>query len=138
MLEGNVGGLQHIGLPVTDIARSVDFYTRLGFHIAMEKEFQDTNGIVQVKMLELNGLVLEMYQLPAADLEGIRSRRDGHIDHIALDVLSVDRAFEELSAAGITPLEGAPVFLPFWEKGVRYFNIHGPDGERVEFNERIR
>ena len=138
MLEGNVRGLQHIGLPVTDIARSTDFYTRLGFRVAMETELEDPQGAIQVKMLELNGLVLELYQLAGPDLDGIRARGDGHIDHVALDVLDVERAFEELRAAGVTPLEDAPVFLPFWDKGVRYFNVHGPDGERVEFNERLR
>lgn len=138
MLEGNVQGLQHIGLPVTDIARSRNFYTQIGFRVAMETELESPNGPIQVNMLELNGLVLELYQLPEPDLAGVRSRGDGHIDHIALDVLDIDRAFDEVRAAGLTPLEDAPVFLPFWEKGVRYFNVHGPDGERVEFNERIR
>jgi hypothetical protein len=30
-----------------------------------------------------------------------------------------------------------PVYLPFWEKGIKYFNVLGPDGERVEFAERL-
>jgi lactoylglutathione lyase len=25
--------------------------------------------------------------------------------------------------------------LPFWKNGCKYFNITGPDGERLEFNQ---
>jgi lactoylglutathione lyase len=57
---------------------------------------------------------------------------------VALDVLDVYRAFDEVRAMGLETLEDVPVFLPFWDKGVRYFNVRGPDGERVEFNERLR
>ena len=34
--------------------------------------------------------------------------------------------------------EDAPVFLQFWSKGCKYFNILGPDGERIEFNEILK
>jgi lactoylglutathione lyase len=138
MLEGNVRGLQHIGLPVTDIARSKRFYRQIGFAVVMETTLPEQEGPVQVAMLELNGLVLELYQLAGASLAGIQARSDGHIDHVALDVLDVYRAFDVVRAMGLETLEDVPVFLPFWDKGVRYFNIRGPDGERVEFNERLR
>ena len=32
-------------------------------------------------------------------------------------------------------IEEAPVFLHFWKKGGKYFNILDPDGERLEFNQ---
>ncbi len=37
--------------------------------------------------------------------------------------------------AGFHPIEAAPVKLDFWENGCMYFNILGPDGERLEFNQ---
>lgn len=37
--------------------------------------------------------------------------------------------------AGYKILESAPVFLQFWKNGCKYFNIIGPDGERLEFNQ---
>ena len=37
--------------------------------------------------------------------------------------------------AGFKVIEEAPVFLPFWKNGCKYFNITGPDGERLEFNQ---
>lgn len=138
MLNDNVRGLQHLGLPVTDIARSKRFYSQIGFVAVMETTLPEPEGPVQVAMLELNGLVIELYQLAGASLEEIRGRSDGHIDHVALDVIDVNRAFDDARAMGLETVENAPVFLPFFEKGVRYFNVRGPDGERVEFNERLR
>jgi lactoylglutathione lyase len=82
--------------------------------------------------------VLELYQLVGAELAEIATRRDGHIDHLALDVQSIETAFEKARAGGLDIIEDAPVFLPFWEKGIRYFNVRGPDGEKVEFCERIK
>jgi lactoylglutathione lyase len=35
-------------------------------------------------------------------------------------------------------VEDEPVFLAFWKKGCRFFNIKGPDGERLEFNEILK
>jgi len=40
-----------------------------------------------------------------------------------------------LKETSIHIIEEQPVFLPFWEKGCKYFNILGPDGERLEFNQ---
>ncbi|MBK9122102.1 MAG: VOC family protein [Chloroflexi bacterium] len=137
MFGANLRGLQHIGLPVTDIVRSKAFYERLGFVEAMYRELPRRDGIVKVVMMQLDKLTLELYQLCGAELEEVRQRRSGHIDHVALDVADVDAAFRIVLEEGWSPLESEPVFLPFWENGVRYFNILGPDGERVEFNQRI-
>ena len=80
-------------------------------------------------------MILELYQMPEAELQEIRSRRDGHIDHIAFDVDAIEDAFAELKGAGFAVIEAEPVFLPFWKSGCKYFNVLGPDGERLEFNQ---
>jgi lactoylglutathione lyase len=136
--------LQHIGLPVTSLAASTAFYARFGFTVAMRSTFPHPEGTGHVAMLQLADITLELYQFPdpalyelpaQSALAEVRSRRDGHIDHIAFDVPDIDAAFATLTAAGLTPLEPAPVLLPFWANGCRYFNILGPDGERLEFNQ---
>ncbi|MCX6078601.1 MAG: VOC family protein [Chloroflexi bacterium] len=137
-LQGNLQGLQHLGLPVTDLQRSQAFYAQLGFVTALRTDLAEADGTVFVAMLEKAGLTIELYQLPGARRDEVASRQDGHIDHIALDVLDIDGAFTELKAAGFEILEpDAPVFLPFWSKGVRFFTVRGPDGEKVEFNQRL-
>ncbi len=135
MFAGNVQGFQHLGLPVTDIARSRAFYERLGFRAVFETTLPAEGGAIQVAMLDLSGFVLELYQLVGADLAGIAARGDGHVDHLALNVADIEQAWEAARAAGLTPLEDAPVFLPFWDKGCKYFTVRGPDGEKVEFNQ---
>jgi catechol 2,3-dioxygenase-like lactoylglutathione lyase family enzyme len=141
MSADNIRGFQHLGLPVTDIARSEDFYRRLGFKTAMKTELpagdDAIDDAVKVVMMELKGFVLELYQLVGSELAEVRARADGHIDHFALDVQDIDRALQDVRASGLTSLEGAPVFLPFWDKGVKYFSVRGPDGEKVEFNQII-
>lgn len=86
-------------------------------------------------MMKRGDMIIELYQMPETELAKIRDRKDGHIDHIAFDVDDVDATFLLLKNAGFTVLEEQPVFLAFWEKGCKYFNILGPDGERLEFNE---
>jgi catechol 2,3-dioxygenase-like lactoylglutathione lyase family enzyme len=138
MSEDNILGFQHLGLPVTDISRSEDFYRRLGFKAVMKTGLPAGDDAVQVVMMQIKGFVLELYQLVGSELDEVRTRADGHIDHFALDVQDIDRAFADVRASGLTPLEDAPVFLPFWDKGVRYFSVRGPDGEKVEFNQITR
>lgn len=88
-----------------------------------------------VAMMQREEMIIEIYQMPEKELDEIRHRKNGHIDHIAFDVSNIDVAFAELKNASFTIIEAAPVFLPFWKNGCRYFNITGPDGERIEFNQ---
>ena len=134
-MELQIRRLQHIGIPVTDLEKSEVFYHRLGFKNAMSASFDHQTDKGNVIMMELNGIIIELYQMPEAVLTEIRSRKDGHIDHIAFDVEDIDHTFALLKENEFPILEEAPVFLPFWETGCRYFNIIGPDGERLEFNQ---
>ena len=133
-----INHLQHIGIPVTDIAVSEKFYSRLGFTNVMQSAFATADGDGTCVMMRNNAAIIELYQLPAKQMDEIKSRKDGHIDHIAFDVDDIDLAFGQLKNASFQIIEPAPVFLSFWKKGCKYFNITGPDGERLEFNEILR
>lgn len=127
--------IQHIGIPVTDLDRSKNFYAHLGFLPVMEANFIYQGDQGTCVMVERDGITLELYQLPPAQLEEIRRRRDGHVDHVAFEVTDVEDTFHYLKENGYKVLEAAPVYLPFWQNGCKYFNIEGPDGERLEFNQ---
>ncbi|HEX5026338.1 MAG TPA: VOC family protein [Agriterribacter sp.] len=131
----SIQSIQHVGVPVSDRIVSEAFYRKLGFTNAMQAEFADKQGTGVCVMMKQGDVIIELYQLPPAELEAIRSRKDGHIDHIAFDVADIDEAFSVLKKEGFTIIEEAPVFLHFWKNGCRYFNIIGPDGERLEFNQ---
>lgn len=138
MFKSLIKGFHHIGLPVTNIEASKTFYAQFGFVETMYEELPRGDDAVKVSMLELNGVVLELYQLISDDLEEIKGRTHGKIDHLALDVDDIEAIWKAVIEAGHTPLEEKPVFLPFWDKGMYYFNIIGPDGEKVEFTQRVR
>lgn len=127
--------IQHVGIPVTDITTSEAFYKRLGFDNVTQSSFDHNGAKGQMIMMKRGEIVMEIYQMPDAELPAIKNRKDGHVDHIAFDVEDIDAAFKELKIEGFTVVEEAPVFLPFWSHGCKYFNILGPDGERLEFNQ---
>jgi catechol 2,3-dioxygenase-like lactoylglutathione lyase family enzyme len=130
-----INSLQHIGIPVTDIIVSEAFYVRLGFNKVMQKPFDMDGKTGTCIMMKQGTILIELYQMPEHRLQEIRKRADGHIDHIAFDVEDIDSTFTALKEAQFHILEEEPVFLHFWDKGCRYFNILGPDGERLEFNQ---
>ena len=133
-----INHIQHIGIPVTNIKVSEAFYEKLGFKNVMNASFDHTAGKGTVAMMQRGQMIIEIYQFPETELAAIRNRKDGHVDHVAFDVDDVDQAFAELQEDGFHIIEDQPVFLQFWKKGCRYFNILGPDGERLEFNQVIK
>jgi lactoylglutathione lyase len=126
---------QHLGIPVTSLKVSEAFYERLGFKNVMSTTFEHNGDKGLVSMMQLNAMIIELYQMPESELTGIRERKNGHIDHIAFDVDDIDETFSVLKNASFNIIEEQPVFLAFWKHGCRYFNISGPDGERLEFNQ---
>lgn len=136
IMDLKINHLQHIGIPVTDIKISEAFYERLGFKNVMPSTFEfngEKGGIVA--MMKLKSMIVELYQMPKSELLKVKNRQDGHIDHVAFDVDDIENTFQLLKKEGFNVLEEAPVYLAFWEKGCKYFNILGPDGERLEFNQ---
>lgn len=135
ILDSNFNDIQHIGIPVTDLENSKRFYKRLGFVDVMTKTFPHDDQMGNASMMKRSRTVIELYQFPESELDEIRNLKDGHINHITFDVSDIDRAFSELTDAGFDIVEDSPVFLDFWENGCKYFNVLGPQGERLEFNQ---
>lgn len=134
-MELNINGLQHIGIPVSNLKNSELFYEGLGFQNVMTSHFEINGEKGFVSMMKNGTLIIEIYQMPAVELVAIQQRKDGHIDHFALDVDDIELTYTTLVQHGYKVIEPAPVFLNFWNKGCKYFNILGPDGERIEFNQ---
>lgn len=126
-LERLSTGVQHIGLPTNDIEATIDFYRQLGFFVALRTVNEAAKE--QVAFLKLKNLTIEAYETGAAT--GV----SGAIDHIALDVADVDAVFQGAKDEGLNLLHREVQFLPFWERGVRFFTIQGPNGEKLEFSQ---
>lgn len=133
-IQENVMGMQHLGIPSVDMKKSLAWYTEvLGFTNIEEKVMPDKN--IHAAFLKKGNLVLELYHLDEEAMKEIAARKDGHIDHIALDVKDIRSAFDEMKKTGCTFLDEEIQSLPFFEKGVSYFTVLGPSGEKVEFNQ---
>lgn len=126
-LKSYATGIQHIGIPTNDILATVAFYESLGFSLA----FSANNQGEEVRFLQLGDLMIEAYQNGNATLV------TGAIDHIAINVTNIDALFEEIKAAGHVMLDQQVNSLPFWENGVRFFTILGPNKEKIEFCQRL-
>lgn len=132
--DTNLSGWNHLGIPTVDIDASRAFYQQFGFEEDLCAEVPTDDGLVYVLMMKLGDFVLEFFQLPGANLPNT----DGKIDHIAMDVMDADAAYEEFKEAGFILIEEAPVPLDILDNGVKFFNIRGPNGEKVEFNQIIK
>ena len=115
-LKDQMNGVQHVGVPTNDIETTIKFYEALGFKIAFQTVNEAANE--KVAFLKLGNLVIETYENKAAKMES------GAIDHVAIDVKDVEKVHE---------LD----FLPFWENGVKFFTIEGPNKEKVEFSQYL-
>lgn len=133
-----INSLQHVGIPVSNISVSEIFYNRLGFKKVMQSTFVVEGETGTCIMMKCKEVVIELYQMPDKQLQEIKSRKNGHIDHIAFDVYDIESTYSILKEASFNIIESEPVHLPsFWKKGCKYFNILGPDGERLEFNQIV-
>ena len=120
-------GLQHVGIPVKNMDDAVHFYKSLGFEEAFRAAGHEGNG--PVVFMKLKGLMVELYQRENT------AGRPGAIDHIAIDVTDIAAAFDMVQKMEYPEKEKGICFLPFWQNGVRFFTICGPQGERVEFSQ---
>ena len=123
--KGIATGLQHIGIPTNDIEKTISFYTALGFETAFRTEY---NGEA-VAFLRLGSLTIETYQ------NGKAAGVSGAVDHIAVNVTDVEQARRIADSMGLEIIEEGK--LPFWENGVQYFTVLGPNMEKLEFNQYL-
>ena len=122
-------GVNHIGVPTLDYNKSVEFYLGLGFTKASTKV--NPNG-QQVAFMQCGNLIVEIY-----DKEGA-AMKTGAINHIAVDVHNIDELYQIIKAKGYTFIQDKVTPLPYWEKGIKYFSIEGPNKETIEFCERLK
>ena len=128
-LREQLNGVQHIGIPTNDIEKTIEFYQKLGFEIAFQTVNEEANE--KVVFLKLHTLVIETYENKAAVM------RSGAIDHIAIDVKDIEKVYAMINQAGLNSTQDTVHFLPFWENGVKFFTIEGPNKEKVEFSQYL-
>ena len=122
-------GLQHVGLPTNDLKATIAFYESLGFETVYQVKNEAAGE--DVAFLRLKNLTIEAYE------NGRAAMQSGAIDHIAIDVVDVEAAYRLAQEQGYQIVSNGVEFLPFWQKGVKFFILLGPNQERVEFNQYL-
>jgi lactoylglutathione lyase len=114
----------HFGLRVADLARSLAFYTAVGYEKVGEVAETDVGHLTMLKLPGDEFVAIELVH----DREG--PAVDGNrLSHIVLQVQSLDIALAEFAAVGIdaeapTSPDGSDDFRTAW--------IVDPDGNRIE------
>ena len=64
--------------------------------------------------------------------------KTGAINHISLNTSDADAAFKAAKAEGFKLKDSEVQHLDFWDKGIKFFNIEGPNSETIEFCEIVK
>lgn len=128
-LQTYTTGIQHIGIPTNDIEKTIEFYNNLGFEIALQTINEEADE--KVAFLKLKTLVIETYENRQAKLA------NGAIDHVAINVKDIEEVYHYIEENQMNTTNDEIHFLPFWENGVRFFTIEGPNKEKVEFSQYL-
>ena len=116
-------GVAHIGIPTNDLDKTIAFYKKLGFVSALETVNKAAGE--RVAFLQLGDLMIETYENHRA------AEKAGAIDHVALATTDIEAAFAAAKEAGMHLLHSSIQSLPFWENGVRFFMVEGPNKETI-------
>ena len=113
-IRDTVTGVQHVGIPTTDLEGTIAYYERLGFECLGIYP----NGEDRCTFLRLNNLTLEVWTMDPTPME------NGAINHFALDSTDIEASFAEAQKLGLNFAEGSIQHIDtFWSNGIRYFNV---------------
>lgn len=100
-------GIQHIGIPTSDIETTIRFYEGLGFQTMHTNQVPANQA--KVAFLQLGNLMIETY---AEGGNGL----DGAINHFALNCTDIQAAYAWICEQGYKVLSNGIEELPFWER----------------------
>ncbi|KRN02357.1 lactoylglutathione lyase related lyase [Levilactobacillus senmaizukei DSM 21775 = NBRC 103853] len=124
-----ITGIQHVGIPTADLDATMAFYESLGF----ERAGLFPNGDNRCAFMRLGNLTIETWEGDATNPTA------GAINHISLNTTDVDKAFAAAKAQRLNMVNDEIQSIPsFWDKGIRFFNILGPNHETIEFCEILK
>ena len=127
-------GLQHIGIPVVDLDEAVRFYHRLGFELRHQKKTHHNGTPVDAAFVALHDMVIELY-LVEGDRENVQIRSAGNIDHVAINCIDIEKLYDLIRGTGIVMYDTEIQFVDFYDNGVKFFRVTGPNHEIIEFNQ---
>jgi catechol 2,3-dioxygenase-like lactoylglutathione lyase family enzyme len=143
-----ISGVEAVGVTVSDLDRSLDFYTQvLHFHKEWETELsgddiEHLKGVfgarVRVARLRLGSEELELSEYLAPQgrpLPQDSRSNDLWFQHIAIVVSDMDQAYRWLREHHVQHVSSGPETLPAWNPqagGIQAFYFRDPDGHVLE------
>lgn len=123
-------GVESVGMTVSDLDRSVDFYTRV-------LTFQKVSQIEGRARLQLGAEFLELtqYATKGRQAPGDSRSNDRWFQHVAIIVSDMDQAYRILQNNHVERVSPRPQRLPDWNKnagGIQAFYFKDPDGHPLE------
>ena len=113
---------------VTDLDRSLGFYTALGYAELGRVESGDGSHLVILKFPGEPAASLELVHRPVAGRVNVGSG----VNHLAIQVDTLAATLEQLTGAGLEP---GPVQYPGGPHGPKTSWLTDPDGYRIELVE---
>ena len=141
-------GVGPIAIPVSDLDRSVDFYTQvLSFQKESESEarrdsFDRLTGIfgtnIRVAALRLGGETVQLIEYrtpPGRQVPSDSQSNDGWFQYIAIVVRDMDAAYARLREHKVGQISTNPQTLPQWNSnagGIKAYYFRDPDNHSLE------
>jgi catechol 2,3-dioxygenase-like lactoylglutathione lyase family enzyme len=129
----DINGLAHICVFTSDMSKALVFYTdTLGFEVVHRTHLDSGYGFGIVRR---GSCIIELLQ--PDDVNKVKSRTTGPIDHIALEVKDINTVVAQLKAKGVsfsTPIIDDPNLMG----GVRIAFFKGTSGEVFELFEYLK
>ncbi len=144
-----IESIDHINIVVTDLTKSIAFFTQFGFHVAVKPsplsgDWISTivgleNVLAHYAVLSLVGspinIELIQYESPPSHRDpGMAKANQIGFRHLAFRVKDIEALLQSLQDKGVTFISSAQVY-PKTGKKLAYFT--GPDGILLEFAEYI-
>ncbi|HEY6200919.1 MAG TPA: VOC family protein [Candidatus Binatia bacterium] len=146
--QGLVKSVDSIGITVSDVDRSVEFFSKvLNFEKLSDTEvagaeYEQLVGVFGVRMrivrmrLGDESIALTEYLAPKGRPIPVDSRSNDHwFQHIAIAVSDMDKAYRQLRMHKVQHASTGPQRIPDWNQaaaGIRAFYFRDPDGHNLE------
>jgi len=117
----------YVGIRVTDLERSIDFYTKvLGMKVMGRGKIAQTKGETVGLQSEKDAFILELNYYDEGSPYNTKYSAGEALDHLAFKVDDLDKALEEAGKAGHRTI------LEMKADGGRWAYIEDPDGIWIE------
>ncbi|ANA83404.1 VOC family protein [Paenibacillus glucanolyticus] len=122
--------LDHVGIVVRNLEATIAFYTSV-VGLELKNRLTHTNGVIQLAFLGFNGSDETEVELIQGYSDSLPS--EGTVHHFAVSTDDIEEEYARVQGLEVPHLDEEIVTLP---NGYRYFFVHGPEGEWIEFFQR--